>query len=1254
MRKFRITILLTIFMSMFGSKAIAHDIEVANKDGVTIYYNWINDNTELAVSYRGSNYGSYSNEYSGDVFIPEAVEYGGNTYSVTSIGSFAFAYCKGLTSVTIPNSVAIIDEEAFSICSGLTSLTIPSSVVFIGSFAFYGCSGLTSIVVEEGNTAYDSRDNCNAIIKKSDNKLILGCNNATIPNTVTSIGSSAFDGCSGLTSVTIPNTVTSIGSRAFAGCSGLTSVTIPKSVTLIYNNIFPECSRLISIVVEDGNTAYDTRDNCNAIIEKSSNTLIAGCQNTIIPNSVTSIGRDAFKGCTGLSSVVIPNGVTSIGYQAFAYCNDLTSVTIPNSVTTIEGDAFRGNIALTSVTIPSSVTSIGNFAFLKCSSLTSIIVEDGNTKYDSRDNCNAIIDKSSNTLIAGCQNTIIPNSVTSIANSAFGYCSGLTSLTIPNSVTSIGNYTFQECTALTSVTIGNGVTSIGEAAFLNCSGLTSMTIGSSVTSISQAAFTGCKALNVLICKAGIPPICNGNALGSIDKTVCRLYVPKGHKVDYQAADQWKEFTIIIEIEEQDINIEFVDPKVKELCVTNWDTNGDGELSMQEASKVIDLGNVFAQNNDIKSFDELRYFKGLISLKATWFYGCYFLSAITIPENVKEIEDLLFYYCHFKSIGVDENNQNYMVDEGVLYNKAKSILVYFPTYREGEFTIPTGVTIINQHAFCGSLLSSVTIPDGVSTIKFRGFAGCQLSSIVIPKSVTAIASNAFSNCSKVSSIVVDEDNNVYDSRDNCNAIIVTKTNQLIQGSIQTVIPQSVTAIGQYSFSFRDLLSIDIPNGVQTIEALAFMGAGLSSVKIPASITSIGSQAFFACDQLKTVTVDGKEPCLIEQDAFPYRAESTLYVPTGCKAAYEAADYWKEFKNIFEIGEAVPITIGKSGKASYCGDKSLDFSFSDEVKAYIATGFDKDEGTIWLTRVKDVPAGVPVLIKGEANKTYDVPVTDSQNSYYTNMFVGNTSGEKIQIQETDGDMMNYYLSGDGTFKSVNKSANIGNNKCYLQLPGTFEAAVTGATETVTVGKIGKASFAAPVDLDFTNVSGLKAFTATGYDKSTKTIWLTRVMKVQKGEGVLLKGDAKDYEIPSAAVQSSYMNMFAGNTSGDKIQVQETSEGGSQTNFYLNGDGAFVSVNGFVNIGNNKCYLELPTSMVSVASTRGAEKNYKLDVPEMIKLPISFRSIGNDGDGTTGIKVQSSMQSDNAYYTLQGQRVLNPGKGLYIHNGKKVVIR
>ena len=272
----------------------------------------------------------------------------------------------------------------------------------------------------------------------------------------------------------------------------------------------------------------------------------------------------------------------------------------------------------------------------------------------------------------------------------------------------------------------------------------------------------------------------------------------------------------------------------------------------------------------------------------------------------------------------------------------------------------------------------------------------------------------------------------------------------------------------------------------------------------------------------------------------------------------------------------------------------------------------------------------------------------------MFKGNTSGDKIQIAETDGSLVNYYLSGDGTFKKVKGYANIGNNKSYLQLPGTFNPTSVGGNQTVTIKAVGKASYSAPVDLDFTNVQGLKAFTATGYDKSTKTIWLTRVMKVQKGEGVMLKGAEGEYQIPSVAVQSSYQNMFVGNTSGDKIQVKETSDDGSLTNFYLKGDGTFVSVNGYVNLGNNKCYLALPTFMLTAASTRGAEPRYLLDEPEVIKVPISSMSLDDDGEGTTGIRETMQSGEEGAYYTLQGQRVMNPGKGIFIKNGKKVVIK
>ncbi|MCR4812861.1 MAG: leucine-rich repeat domain-containing protein [Bacteroidales bacterium] len=296
----------------------AYDFSAIAPSGQTLYYNIVDGNAEVTSQYTGSG-DSYYNYPSGDLTIPSTVTNNGTTYSVTSIGERAFRCCSGLTSVAIPNAVTSIGSSAFFYCSGLTSVTIPNSVTTIGMEAFGGCSGLTSV--------------------------ILG-------NSVTSIGNSAFYGCSGITgTLTIPNSVTSIEERAFYDCSGITgTLTIPNSVTSIGEYAFKGCSGLTAIIVENDNTIYDSRNNCNALIETATNTLLLGCENTIIPNSVTSIVDYAFYNCSGLTSVILGNSVTTIGGSAFEGCTGLTGA----------------------LNIPSSVTSIGYKAFYGCSGITEI------------------------------------------------------------------------------------------------------------------------------------------------------------------------------------------------------------------------------------------------------------------------------------------------------------------------------------------------------------------------------------------------------------------------------------------------------------------------------------------------------------------------------------------------------------------------------------------------------------------------------------------------------------------------------------------------------------------------------------------------------------------------------------------------------------------------------------------------------------------------------------------------------------------
>ena len=374
---------------------------------------------------------------------------------VVGIANNGFAYCSNLKQITIPSGVETIGDYAFSGCESLWSLDIPSSVVGIGEGAFEDCTSLTSITVANDNQNYTSIDG--NLYNKNGSTLIryaIGKADSTftMPNSVTSIASDAFRGCTSLTSVTIGNGVTSIGS-AFSDCRNLTSVTIGSGVTSIDYSAFRGCTGLTSVK---------------------------------LPDSVTSIGDSAFYGCTGLTSVKLPESVTSIGLYAFYGCTGLTSVKLPDSVTSIGSSAFCNTAYYKKSSnwendvlyigkhlieakerlsgtykIKEGTLCIGDWAFSDCDGLTSVTIPDG---------------------------------VRSIGCGAFYNCESLTSVTIGNSVTNIGDLTFYKCENLTSVTIGNSVTSIGNSAFRYCYSLTSVRLPDSVTSIGDYAFSNCDSL----------------------------------------------------------------------------------------------------------------------------------------------------------------------------------------------------------------------------------------------------------------------------------------------------------------------------------------------------------------------------------------------------------------------------------------------------------------------------------------------------------------------------------------------------------------------------------------------------------------------------------------------------------------------------------------------------------------------------------------------------------------------------------------
>ncbi len=846
-----------------------------------------------------------------EVVIPEGV---------TKIGAHAFSYNYQVEKVVIPEGVVDISDFTFYNCDNLKNVELPKSLKNIGNSAFYYCAfkniefpeSLESI----GNSAFDS---CWSL----ERVLLLG--------KVVSIGDSAFYNCSHLKTVEFSESLESIGDHAFRYCSELKSIVIPKKVNHIGTGAFSGCE---TIVIDPENPVYDSRDNCNAVIERESGKLVQGCIGTVIPDGVASIGNYAFSNVR-IENIKIPEGVESIDDSAFYGCWRLENVELPESLNSIGNEAFLECDELTSVTIPKGVKHIGRGAFSGCET---IVVVPENPVYDSRDNCNAVIEKQSNKLVQGCKGTlVIPDTVTVIGSGAF-YESRVNSIEIPQSVATIEDGAFQSCYSLGYVYIPDSVTSIGENVFDGCKRLTGiygvkgsvaekyalehklpfygdftwpggtwslsdgtltingtgtisrgkgrpwkylkfnkLVIGDGITAIGTNAFSSNILLEEVNLPKGLKSI--GNKAFSGCKELTQIEIPEsvetiGYKAFYN--------NILLEKITLSDGLKTIDDYAFSKCRSLAEITIPGSVESIGRSS-------FSINT---SLNKVILSSGLREIGQTAFSRCGSLTEITIPGTVQKIGRYAFSNC--KSL------HRAIIEEGVT-KLPKYMFQYDRSLT--EVNLPTTLTSIGAKSFQRTAIKS--IPNNVTRIAYAAFASCTALENIDLRNVESVGSHAFANCTGLKSVTVGNK--------------LTKISGAMfrndQGLESIELPETIQSIGPRAFQNTSLKSIQLPSNVTAVAygtfksctaletadlskaknitsvgAEAFKGTAIKKVELPSKVTDIAYRAFGYCTALEQVTLN-EGLASIGQGAFsncekltPLKVPNSLSVNRMEKRAY----------------------------------------------------------------------------------------------------------------------------------------------------------------------------------------------------------------------------------------------------------------------------------------------------------------------------------------------------------------------------------
>ena len=686
--------LFTFFLALVASVSAiyASDTEV---DG--IWYDFDDSDLTAAVTYRGSSYYSYTNEYSGSVVIPSSVTYNGTTYNVTSIGSYAFYDCSSLTSVTIGESVTSIGNNAFDYCSSLSSITIPNSVTSIGDYAFRGCSSLTSPVYNAHCFAYMPTSYSSAY---------------TIPEGIEQIAGGAFSDCSSLTSVTIGESVTSIGNYAFSGCSSLTSITIPESVTSIGNSAFSGCSSLTSVTIGE---------------------------------SVTSIGNSTFAKCSSLTSITIPNSVTSIGWSAFEDCSSLTSVTCEAETPPTVGQyAFDGVSKSIPVYVPCGCVEAYKAAsgWEDFTNIQVPLAEYSIIVYVN-DTIMGTAKVNYNTFCEGAQISATPNLGYHFVQWSDGNTENprtleLTQDTIliaefaPSFSGQCGDSLYWELVDTTLHITGKGemydYKSDSAPWKVLVSSIKVLTIAEDVTKIGYDAFDACTALVTIV----------WNAKHAADAYIDGQYV---YPIFSGIRSQITSFTFGEAVEYipsylcsgmENLTSVTIPESVTSIGYAAF-YNCTSLTSVTIPNSVTSIGDYAF--NSCTSLTSVTIGNSVTSIGYSAFYGCSSLTSITIPNSVTSIGDEAFSGCNnITSITWNAKNCN-------TYNFGSQVT---------SFEFGNEVEVVPS-SLCKGMekLTSVTIPNSVKTIGTSAFEGCaRLGKISLGTGLEEIAANAFAGCTRL--------------------------------------------------------------------------------------------------------------------------------------------------------------------------------------------------------------------------------------------------------------------------------------------------------------------------------------------------------------------------------------------------------------------------------------------------------------------------------------------------------------------------